>query len=117
MKSIALIVDRDRFPEGEAGNEAWAEAAQARIVSAYAAVFTANATKDDVDLVLVDLAQCARYYDTASLNASPETAVALNHRRAPITRILDALATAGVEPSGLRTAVLLTPSFDPEEGA
>jgi hypothetical protein len=86
-----------------------------RIASAYGAVFSGNGTVDDADLVLVDLAQFTRYYDTASLSTDPHELAAAAQRRAVFQRIMDALAVAGKEPRGLLGAVMTAPEPDATE--
>ena len=104
-------------PENYSNNDSYLAAAQTRVVQAYAAVFTGNATRDDADLVLVDLAQFSRYYDTTHIGASPDEAKALDQRRSILTRILTAMAKAGNEPQGLLTAFLMAPDIDPQTSA
>lgn len=89
-------------------------AQQARVTSAYAALFSGNGTKDDADLVLVDLAAFTRYYDTATLGVAPAEAAAATQRRAVFQRIMDALALGGREPNGLLIAVLTAPLITEE---
>lgn len=108
MKNILHILPREKYDS----DEAYLAAASERVVQAYAAVFSANATRDDADLVLVDLAQFSRYYDTTLIGASLVEAQALDQRRAILTRILTAMAKTGVEPSGLLTAFLHAPDID-----
>lgn len=86
-----------------------------RIGGAYAALFSGRGGRDDADLVLVDLAQFTRYYDTAMIGLSPEEALAGAQRRAVFQRIMDALALTGNEPSGLLTAVITAPEPDATE--
>jgi hypothetical protein len=42
-----------------------------RVASAYGALFSGTGSKEDADIVLVDIAQFTRYYDRASDRASP----------------------------------------------
>ena len=86
-----------------------------RLGSAYRAVFSANGTQDDVDLVLIDLAQVTRYYDTAKVDASPEAIVAVAHRKAVLDHILDAIEMSGGSIQGLRAATAEAPQLDNEE--
>jgi hypothetical protein len=88
-----------------------------RIASAYGALFSGNGGKDDASLVLIDLAQFARYYDTASFNMPVEQIAAFNHRRAVFQRIMDAMTLTGNEPNGLHSAVLRSPEPDSAEEA
>lgn len=116
-KNITHIIDPTPYGQNA---DAYMTDAQLRVMSAYAALFTGNGTQDDADLVLVDLASFSRYYDTTSLSASAHEAQALNQRRAVMTRVLTAMAKAGVEPNRLMTATLSSPPYDepisPEEG-
>lgn len=89
-------------------------AQQERVASAYGALFSGNGTKDDADLVLVDLAQFSRYYDTANLTDAPAALAAATQRRAVMQRIMDALAFSGREPQGLLSAVLGAPPINEE---
>lgn len=86
-----------------------AEWSAVRIVAAYAAVFSGNGTSEDVDLVLVDLAQFTRYYDTAALDAPADQVKALDQRRAVFQRIMEALTKSGKPVEGLHSAVLRAP--------
>ncbi len=88
------------------------EQQSARVASAYYALFTGNGTREDADLVLVDLAQFVRYYDTASLTVDPAVATATAHRRAVFQRII---GLSGGEPNGFMAAVATAPSLDTEE--
>lgn len=88
---------------------------QKRIVGAYAAVFSGRGSKDDADLVLVDLARFTRYLDTAPLDAPADVVKALDQRRAVFARIVEAVIQAGGNVDGLHRAVLATPSTDAEE--
>ena len=91
-------------------------AQQSRVASAYGALFSGNGTKDDADLVLVDLALFTRYYDTAELSSAPAELAAASQRRAVMQRIMDGLAIAGREPQGLLSAALTSPPIkDTEE--
>jgi hypothetical protein len=85
------------------------EAQQSRIASAYGALFSGNGTKDDADIVLVDLALFSRYYDTATMTDTPAALAAATQRRAVMQRIMDAMAISGREPQGLLSAVLGSP--------
>jgi hypothetical protein len=83
-------------------------------VACGSALFSGNGTKDDADLVLVDLAQFSRYYDTANLTDAPAALAAATQRRAVMQRIMDALAFSGREPQGLLSAVLGAPPINEE---
>ena len=89
-------------------------AQQERVAGAYGALFSGNGTKDDADLVLVDLAQFSRYYDTANLTDAPAALAAATQRRAVMQRIMDALAVSGREPQGLLSAVRGSPPINEE---
>ncbi len=78
----------------------------ARIDSAYRALFSGNGSREDADLVLVDLAYFVRYYDTVSLTADPQTVVAAAHRKSVLQRIL---IGRGGEPQGFMEAVMTAP--------
>lgn len=82
------------------------EALTRRVGSAYKAVFSSNATTEDVELVLIDLAQFTRYYDTAKITASPSVLAATAQRRAVMDRILDAIEQHGGTVVGLRAATM-----------
>ena len=86
-----------------------AAAQQERVVSAYGALFSGNGTKEDADLVLVDLALFSRYYDTATVTSDPAELAAAAQRRAVMQRIMDGLTISGREPIGLHSAVLGSP--------
>ena len=43
-----------------------------RIIRAYKATFSANATQEDVDIVLDDLATFTRFYEVTDATSSPE---------------------------------------------
>ena len=90
-------------------------AMQARVVSAYGAVFSGRGTHDDGDLVLVDLAQFTRYLDTARIGASPEEVLMLNGLRMAFARIVEAIVQSGGDVDGLHRAVLVSPSLNDEE--
>lgn len=85
-----------------------------RIGDAYRAVFSANATQMDVDLVLVDLAQFTRYYDTADIGADPNAVIGAAHRRAVLDHIFDAIEMRGGNVRGLRVATMRAPNFNEE---
>lgn len=88
------------------------QAQSLRIAQAYAALFTGSGDKTDAELVLVDMAQFTRYYDTALLALPAEQVKALDQRRAVFQRILEAMTLAGEEPLGLIGAVLRSPPVD-----
>lgn len=113
MKTVFDILPRANY----GSNDDYLNAASVRVAQAYAAVFTGNATQDDVDLVLVDLAQFSRYYDTTYDGAPAHEAMKMDQRRAPLTRILTAMAKMGVEPRGLLTAVLAAPDIEAQPSA
>lgn len=83
-----------------------------RIAQAYAAVFTGAGSRDDAELVLVDMAIFTRYYDTAMFTMPPDQVKALDQRRAVFQRVLEAMTHAGAEPVGLLRAVLSAPPID-----
>jgi hypothetical protein len=83
-----------------------------RVASAYGALFSGTGSKEDADIVLVDIAQFTRYYDTAQLSMEPATAQALAHRRAVLSRVLEAMVLSGKEPDGLMQAVARTPPLE-----
>ena len=83
-----------------------------RIGQAYAALFEGRGSQEDADLVLVDLAQFVRYYDTASLTADPNVTIAAAHRRSVLQRIL---GYRGGEPPHFMDAVQTAPDLDTEE--
>jgi len=90
---------------------------EARIAEAYAAMFTGNGSLDDAGLVLIDLAQFCRYYDTAPLSATAEQVKALDQRRAVFQRVLEGIIKSGVKVDDLHGAVLRAPTEPiPEEG-
>jgi len=90
---------------------------EARIAEAYAAVFTGNGSADDAGLVLIDLAQFSRYYDTAHIKASADQVKAIDQRRAVVQRVLEAVIKSGHSIEGLHGAVLRAPTEAiPEEG-
>jgi len=93
------------------------QAQSARVASAYAALFSGNGSKDDADLVLIDLAQFTRYQDTASLDASADVVKALDQRRAVMLRIVDAIVISGGNVNDLHRAVLASPPPDYAEEA
>ena len=97
------------LPQERAGDR---NAQLERVGSAYVALFTGNGSREDADLVLVDLAQFVRYYDTASLTADPVVTTASAHRRAVLQRIL---GMQGGEPNGFMAAVLTAPDLDETE--
>jgi hypothetical protein len=103
--NIAQVLPADKVGD--------AELRSVRIGQAYAAVFRGVGTREDADLVLVDLAQLCGYYDTASVTADPQVVLAMAHRRAVLQLIL---AQSGGEPSGFMAAVLTAPNpYDTEE--
>ncbi len=106
-----MITVAEVLPEGQRTPEQF----DARIASAYGALFSGQGSREDADLVLVDMARFSRYYDTASLDMTSAQAVAFAHRRAVFSRVLEALTFAGQEPRGLIKAVLLTNEQRPEE--
>lgn len=83
-----------------------------RVVGAYSALFTGIGSSEDAELVLVDLAQFARYYDTASLDMPAEQVKALDQRRAVFQRIAEALTKSGKSLGDLHGAVLRSPPLD-----
>lgn len=102
----------DLLPQDQRDNP---EAQTLRIVAAYGALFSGRGSRDDAEVVLIDLAQFARYYDTANMTAAPSEAHAREQRRAVVQRIMDALAGAGEEPAGFNGAVLRSPPIDVNE--
>lgn len=117
-----MITIGDLFPPDEQdafGNVGWSELLktkmQARIVSAYGAVFAGRGSTDDAALVLIDLARYTRYLDTTSLDTPSEIVKALDQRRSVFTRIVEAVIQAGGDFDGLHRAVLQTPQLDVEE--
>lgn len=87
---------------------------QTRVASAYAAMFEGRGSKDDADLVLVDLAVFTRYLDTTPLDTPAEIVKALDQRRAVFARIVEAVIGAGGNMDGLHRAVLATPALTEE---
>lgn len=83
-----------------------------RVAGAYAALFTGTGSSEDAELVLVDLAQYARYYDTASLDMPADQVKALDQRRAVFQRIAEALTKSGKSLGDLHGAVLRSPPLD-----
>lgn len=96
-------------PEIKTLDPAWV---QQRVASAYANLFSGNGTVEDADIVLVDMAQFSRYYDTATLDMTGPQALAFAHRRAVLSRMLEALTFGGREPQGLLQAVLRSPPLE-----
>lgn len=87
---------------------------QMRVSDAYAAMFEGRGSKDDADLVLVDLAVFTRYLDTTPLNTPADIVKALDQRRAVFARIVEAVIGAGGNMDGLHRAVLATPALTEE---
>lgn len=87
---------------------------EARIASAYAAFAEGRASKEDADLVIVDLAVFTRYLDTTQLGTSNEVLREINGRRAVFARIVEAVIGAGGNLDGLHRAVLATPALSEE---
>lgn len=87
---------------------------QARVAGAYHAFAEGRASRDDADLVLVDLAQFSRYLDTTQLGVSNEVLREINGRRAVFARIVEAVIGAGGNLDGLHRAVLATPVLTEE---
>lgn len=87
---------------------------QQRIASAYAAFAEGRASKEDADLVIVDLAVFTRYLDTTQLGTSNEVLRELNGRRAVFARIVEAVIGAGGKLDDLHRAVLATPALSEE---
>lgn len=87
---------------------------QYRIASAYHAFVEGRASREDADLVLVDLAQFSRYLDTTQLGAPSEVLREINGRRAVFARIVEAVIGAGGNLDGLHRAVLATPALTEE---
>lgn len=83
-----------------------------RVAKAYAALFSGTGGSEDAELVLVDLAQFTRYYDTASLEVPAEHVKALDQRRAVFQRIAEALTKSGKTLGDLHGAVLRAPPID-----
>lgn len=88
---------------------------QYRLVSAYGALFSGRGTKEDADLVLVDLAQFTRYVNTTSLATPADVVKALDQRRAVFARVVEAVIQAGGDMDGLHKAVLVSPPLSAEE--
>lgn len=116
MKTIV-----DLFPPDEQDahgtptySEARVTAMQRRIAGAYHAFAEGRASRDDADLVLVDLAQFSRYLDTTQLGVSNEVLREINGRRAVFARIVEAVIGAGGNLDGLHRAVLATPVLTEE---
>lgn len=91
------------------------DAQSARMAAAYAKLFTGAGGQADAELVLVDLAAFARYYDTANASASSGELHRTDGKRAVFQRILEGMTRAGYEPTGLLSAVLRTPRLDTTE--
>lgn len=87
---------------------------EARIASAYLAFVEGRASKEDADLVIVDLAMFTRYLDTTQLGTSNEVLREINGRRAVFARIVEAVIGAGGNLDGLHRAVLATPALSEE---
>ena len=87
---------------------------QNRVAEAYAAVFEGRGSRDDADLVLVDLAVFTRYLDTTPLDTPADIVKALDQRRAVFARIVEAVIGAGGNLDGLHRAVLATPALSEE---
>jgi hypothetical protein len=107
MQTILDVLPGDVL-DGEEGRAR----AVARIGDAYRAVFSANATQADADLVLVDLAQFTRYYDTAEIGADPNAVIGAAHRKAVLDHILDAIEMRGGSTHGLRVATIRAPEIE-----
>lgn len=87
---------------------------QARIASAYAAFVEGRASKEDADLVIVDLAVFTRYLDTTQLGTPDAVLREINGRRAVFARIVEAVIGGGGKMDDLHRAVLATPSLAEE---
>lgn len=87
---------------------------QRRIASAYAAVFGGRGSKEDAELVVIDLAQFTRYLDTTQLGTSDEVLREINGRRSVFARLVEAIIGAGGNLDGLHHAVLATPVLTEE---
>lgn len=91
------------------------EAQTRRTVMAYAALISGTAMREDVELVLVDLALYTRYYATAPLDMDAADVKALDQRRGVLNRILDAAVRGGADIDGLMQATLRAPDLPMEE--
>lgn len=102
----------DVLPEAKHSDPA---AIQLRIAEAYAATFSGNGGIEDAEIVLVDMAQFTRYYDTAMMTTPADQVKAHDARRAVFQRVMEGMVAAGREPVGLLSAVLRAPAIDNEE--
>lgn len=102
----------DIVPIAGLDKETAAQAITARIASAYAELFSGNGNIEDAELVLIDLAQFTRYYDTASLDTPADQVKALDQRRAVFQRVHEAITKSGKTVGGLHAAVLLSPPVE-----
>lgn len=111
----------DIFPpaQDEFGNVGWSDEQKAqmqqRVAEAYRAVAEGRGSRDDADLMIVDLFKYARYLDTTPLGTSADVVMAIEGRRSVAVRFAEAVVLAGGNFDGLHHALLATPSTDAEE--
>lgn len=63
-----------------------------RLAAAYAATFSANATQEDRDICLVDLATATRFYESMAPDAAPDALRHVDGRRAVFRRLIGFIA-------------------------
>jgi len=88
------------------------EAAEARLVSAYHAFMDGAASKEDAELILVDLARESGYFDVLPDDATSEQALQHNGRRRVFSRIMYVLDLPMSRVHELNEALLSTPIYD-----
>lgn len=88
---------------------------QQRVAQAYRAVAEGRGSREDADLMIVDLFKYARYLDTTPLGTSADVVMAIEGRRSVAVRFAEAVVLAGGNFDGLHHALLATPSTNAEE--
>lgn len=107
-----MIATTDELFKVPRGSEA-----ELRLASAYEAVFLLrNATKDDLDMVMVDLAEFTGYFAVAPAGTSEAELRDLNGKRAVFARILSLIKLPMGRLSQLREAALVEMQISSLEG-
>lgn len=92
--------------------------ARKRLASAYKAVFSSNATPDDVEIVLADMANFSGYFNVAGEGAILRGSIDLRYRegkRLVFSRVLRFLELPEHEVAALQAAARIEAQADAEE--
>lgn len=78
------------------GHDLLSPQADLRLAAAYRAVFSANATREDAEIVLVDLALASRFYEHMAPDAPESGLRFVEGRRSLMRRVIGFIADARV---------------------